>query len=141
MRQFLTTIAALFVALMIYGALIVMLFQRMTSVLIVCTLQGTARSSPPLIAIANGQVHVFGHTLPLTAVIAAAAVPPIWWLAARMYERNLRRTRERLGQCLECGQPLSGKRGRCPGCGERFERSLPLLPLSLQSTRKSLAHR
>jgi hypothetical protein len=90
------------------------------------------RSSPPFIAIANGQVHVFGHTLPLTVVIAAAAILPIWWLAARMYDSNLRHTRERLGQCLECGQPLSGKRGRCPGCGERFERSCRLEVYVLQ---------
>jgi hypothetical protein len=136
-RRIVTTIAALAVAFLIYGTLLVLLVQRMTAVLIVCDLRGTPRSAPPPpIRVVDGQVHVPGATVPLMTVIGAATVPPLWWLTATLYDAKVRRTRERLGQCLECGQPLSKRRGRCPRCGVRFERAPLPPPLSTATPRK-----
>ena len=86
----------------------------------------------PLVRVQDGKVRFLGLSAPLTAVIGPTAIPPVWWLASTMYAANLRRTRERRGQCVECGEPLPKKRGRCPRCGERYERSVqhkPLVPM------------
>jgi hypothetical protein len=129
------------VALTIYGVLLVMVAQRINRMLIVCVLTGSPRQTPPLTWIADGQVHVLGQIVPLIAVIGASAIPPLWWWAARVYDQRLRRDRARLGGCLECGQPLAGQRGRCPECGERFERSGVRERIVLVAPRKTLAHR
>ena len=126
------------VALGVYGTLLVLLVLRLTRMLIVCVLIGTPRKPPPLlISIADGQVYVLGHPIPLLAVVGAAAIPPLWWWAARVYDARLRGERERLGQCLECGRPLCGNRGRCPGCGDRFERSFVRERIALVTPRKT----
>lgn len=36
---------------------------------------------------------------------------------------NRRRTRKKLGLCVQCGYDLRGSKGRCPECGTDFESS------------------
>ncbi len=115
----LTFVAALCVALLIYLTLTALVVQRLNRMIHVTL--GASPSSTPLIRVADGQVFILGHAAPLLAVIGTASIPPTWWLASVIYASKLRRTRERLGRCLECGLPLSAKRGRCARCGERFE--------------------
>ena len=139
MRRAVTSIIALCLALAIYGTLVALIIVRLNRMLIVCVLKGTPRSPLPIISIADGQLQVFGHTVPLLAVIGSAAVPPLWWAAANFYDANLRRGREIRGECLHCGRPLKGKRGRCPRCGERFERAPARLPLNPRTPGKKIA--
>jgi hypothetical protein len=141
-RRTTSAIAALIVALFVYGTILVLLFVRMTRVFIVCHFHGSAPPPPPpVVSVVGGQVHVFSVTVPLGVVIGTAAVPAVWWLTATLYDGRLRRDRERRGLCLECGGRLAGKRGRCPRCGERFERSLPHTSVEFATGQKSLSHR
>ena len=126
-----TLVAALCVALLIYVAIVALLVKRASRLIHVTVAAPPARTIPT-IGIEDGRVHVLGRSIPLVAVVGTTAVPPVWWFAAVVYDGRVRRTRERRGQCLVCGFALSGKRGRCPCCGERFERSLlpePLTPV------------
>ncbi|MGB7158120.1 MAG: hypothetical protein WBD40_08645 [Tepidisphaeraceae bacterium] len=118
-----TLIAALCVALLIYLAVVALVVQRINRMIHVTVGVSAGHRSTPTIRVEDGQVHFLGRAIPLIAVISTTAIPPVWWLAATIYDSKLRRTREQFGQCLQCGQTISGKRGRCPRCGERFERS------------------
>ena len=124
-----TLIATLCVAFLIYLIVVVLLFQRVNRMLGVTVRIGSSPHADPLVRIQDGNVSFLGYAVPLIAVIGTTSIPPVWWLASTMYAANLRRTRERLGQCVECGEPLLKKRGRCRRCGERFERSLPREPI------------
>ncbi len=124
-----TLIATLCVALLIYLAIVGLIVQRLNRMFFVTCLIGSSREPAPSVRIEGGRVTFLGHSAPLIAVMGTAAIPPIWWLASTMYAANLRRAREQGGRCLECGEPLVKKRGRCPCCGERFERSLPRQPM------------
>ena len=123
-----TLVATLCVAFLIYLIVIVLLFQRVNRMIGVTVRMGSSPHADPLVRVQDGKVSFLGHSAPLIAVIGTTSIP-IWWLASTMYAANLRRTRERLGQCVECGGPLRKKRGRCQRCGERYERSLPREPL------------
>jgi hypothetical protein len=124
-----TLIATLCVAFLIYLIVVVLLFQRVNRMIGVTVRMGSSPQADPLVRIDDGKIRFHGLSVPLIAVIGSTAIPPVWWLASTMYAANLRRTRKRLGQCVECGEPLRKKRGRCRRCGERFERSLPREPL------------
>ena len=125
-----TLIAALCVAFLIYLIVTALIFQRVNRMIgVTVRIGANPQPDPPLVRVHDGKVSFLGFSAPLTAVIGATAVPPVWWLASTVYAANLRRTRERLGQCMACGEPLPKKRGRCRRCGERYERSLPREPL------------
>jgi hypothetical protein len=132
-----TLIATLCVAFLIYLIVIVLLFQRVNRMIGVTVRMGSSPHADPLVRVQDGNVSFLGHSAPLIAVIGTTSIPPLWWLASTMYAANLRRTRERLGQCVECGEPLRKKRGRCPRCGERYERFVhrpPPTPVEFQRT-------
>ena len=122
----LTLVAALCMALLIYLTLTALLVQRLNRMIHVTL--GASPPSTPVIHVADGQVFVLGQAASLLAVIGTASIPPTWWVASVIYASKLRRTRERLGQCFKCGLSLSAKRGRCPRCGERFDRSVMAEP-------------
>ena len=124
-----TLIATLCVAFLIYLIVVVLLFQRVNRMIGTTVTVARNPHADPVIRIEDGRVSFLGRSAPLFAVIGTTAIPPVWWLASTVYAANLRRTRERLGHCMECGEPLRKKRGRCPRCGERYERSLPREPL------------
>jgi hypothetical protein len=50
-------------------------------------------------------------------VLAAALTLPAAMLIARAWTALVRRSRERHGQCIWCGQRLPQRQGRCPNCG------------------------
>jgi hypothetical protein len=51
-------------------------------------------------------------------VVAAAAVPPLLWLAVHGRRAWVSRRRRRLGLCRRCGYDLRGSEsGRCSECG------------------------
>ena len=53
--------------------------------------------------------------------LAAALLSfPTWCLTGEILRRRRRYVRDRRGQCVDCGHPLTTWRGRCPGCGTRI---------------------
>jgi hypothetical protein len=122
MFRLMTLITTLCVAFLIYLIVVVLLFQRVNRMIGVTVWIAPNPRADPLVRVQDGKVRFLGLSAPLMAVIGITTIPPIWWLASTLYAANLRRTRERLGQCVECGEPLPKKRGRCRRCGERYER-------------------
>ncbi|HEV2296393.1 MAG TPA: hypothetical protein VGR35_21295 [Tepidisphaeraceae bacterium] len=126
-------------ALLIYLAIIGLLVQRLNRMIFVTVGISSTSQPEPIVRVADGQVILLGRPVPLVAVVGSAAIPLVWWLASVTYAANLRRTRERLGQCLECGQGLSAKRGRCPRCGERFECFVHVVPPTPAEFRRTMS--
>ncbi len=72
-----------------------------------------------------------GEIVPSAAATTAAF--PLWiptltfalLPAYALLPYHRRRKRKKLGLCLQCGYDLRGSSGRCPECGEAFDRIAP----------------
>ena len=117
-----TLAAAVSVGILVYLILTVLVFQRVHRMIGVTAGIRAAPPSRPLVS--GGRVNLGGRSMPLNAAITLASIAPTCWLVLTTLSTIRRRNRERLDQCLECGCPLTAKRGRCPRCGERYERNL-----------------
>ena len=118
-RQPLTLAAALSMALLIYVAFIVLILQRIHSLMQWCMLTA-APASPPIFS--NGWIRLFGFSVRFEMLVILGSIAPTWWLTSAVFRKVRRHNREKLGACLECGCPLPATRGRCLSCGTRYER-------------------
>jgi hypothetical protein len=129
----LSIVAALSMALLTYATLVWLVLVKIRSW--ICLLYtGFGPGSSPLIS--RGYISIFGAWVPVWMVICLASIAPTLWIIAAVLGRMRRNDRERMGQCLDCGEWLPARRGRCPRCGLRYERihlrGEPLFPVIMR---------
>jgi hypothetical protein len=113
-----TTLAAISVALLIYAAFIGLIMSKLNSMIGV-TIGGPA----PKPLYTNGNLNLFGWSVPIELVFIVGSLAPTLLVLQKVLTCVRRHNRKKLGQCVDCGYPLGGRRGRCPRCGLRYERS------------------
>ena len=129
MRRVSLLLSALSVAILIYLVFAILIYNRIMGMTCV------RRSGPPPVPLyQNGLVNLFGYQVRLELALMAASIAPCCWIVCSIFGAVRRRNRELLGECIECGFPLAGTRGRCPKCGNRYEvsaRRRPAFPVKV----------
>jgi hypothetical protein len=120
---------AVSISLIVYALLSFGALRRTMLVLVkpIVSLAAHSRPAPPDDSIFGlshvdlpSHIVVFGLPIPLSVLITAAMTMPALLIANDIAHWHRRRTRDRLGQCLDCGYQLTTHRGRCRGCGVRI---------------------
>ena len=107
-------VSALLISLVVYFVLFAYLCQRTISCRLIASAPTAARRAP------QGYVDVLGFPVAISVLVTLALTIPALLAANQFAVWHRRRTRDRLGQCLDCGYPLRTWRGRCPSCGVRI---------------------
>ena len=121
-RRLSTTIAALAVALAIYGT-----FVHLIAVRIDRMIHGDLPRRRVALsgATPDNCVSIFGVPVPYEVLIQAALLVVALFVFEHFKQRVCRRHRFLRDECVECGRPIESWHGRCPGCGVRIGPDAP----------------
>jgi hypothetical protein len=118
-RRAATLLAALSVALLVYAVLIGIAVTKIRTAGLVQSHVRCSCTSPRAYLIAGRPVQ---QSVPVWCWLCVGSMPFALWAAWDVHVRARRKTRERLGLCLDCGQELPReRRGRCPRCRLAYE--------------------